>query len=70
MTINELDLITKLHIVSTDLADELYLIGEAMEGKGVSPVHAREVQDRLKAVENTLRKLGGNPTNPVPFNHD
>jgi len=64
---DELDFTTKLNIVATDLADELYLIGEAMEGKGVDPVHSPLVQSRLKAVENALRQLGGNPKNPIPF---
>lgn len=60
------DFITRLHLLSVSLAEDLKTIGDAMEGRGVSPVHARGVQDRLKRIEQTLRKLGGNPTDPIP----
>jgi hypothetical protein len=60
--------IVKLHSVSLEYANKLFLIGEAMEGKGVNPVDVPLVQANLKEVENMLRSLGANPKNPIPFN--
>ena len=57
----------KLHPVTTSLAEELKVIKDRMEGRGISPRDAPIVMDRLNEIEAKLRMLGANPDNPIPF---
>ena len=61
------DTLAKLNMFTNRLADKLEVIHKNMEGRGVSPVHAPLVIADLIRIENNLRKIGGDPKNPVPF---
>lgn len=60
-------MLVRLHLVNEKLADQIETIRKAMEGKGVSPVDAPLVNFKLKKIEDCIRKIGGDPKNPVPF---
>jgi hypothetical protein len=62
-----LRVITRLQPVSNALAEELKVIKDRMEGRGVNPKDAPIIIDRLNEIEAKLRMLGSNPDNPIPF---
>jgi hypothetical protein len=57
----------KLHEINTALANELRNIREAMPGRGIRPVDSPIVEFKLKKIEQSLRMIGADPKNPVPF---
>lgn len=62
-----MNFLDRLNKVTNEMAEELQVIHRAMEGRGVSPKDSPIVIARLRNIEEKLRQLGSNSSNPIPF---